>query len=111
MLISSSSNKRSSLPSSSNGKNYEMTISVEASLMDAIRSLCFQKRVRINEFFLDFDKLRSGFVSLQQFRRCLSMFGMELRDEDFDNLVAVYLDPKLNKVNYAKFSNDVDQGK
>ncbi|KAG2385626.1 hypothetical protein C9374_003441 [Naegleria lovaniensis] len=106
MLLSASS-KRTSVPSSANGKNSEMT-PVEA-LMDTIRSLCFQKRVRINEFFIDFDKLRSGFVSLQQFRRCLSMFGMELRDEDFDHLVAVYLDPKLNKVNYAKFSNDVDQ--
>ena len=89
----------------SSGKN----VSVEG-LLDTIRTLCLQKRLRINEFFIDFDKLRSGFVSIPQFRRCLSSFGMELKDADFDKLVSRFIDSSVNKVNYIQFATEIDKG-
>ncbi|EFC38896.1 predicted protein [Naegleria gruberi] len=69
-----------------------------------------EKRLRINEFFIDFDKLRSGFVSIPQFRRCLSSFGMELKDADFDKLVSRFIDSSVNKVNYIQFATEIDKG-
>jgi len=78
-------------------------------LLDAIRSISFRKRIRINEFFLDFDKLRSGFVSISQFRRCLSMFGMDMNDTEFERLIAAYVDSN-KRVNYVAFSEEIDKG-
>ncbi|KAL9647370.1 hypothetical protein ABK040_011734 [Willaertia magna] len=78
-------------------------------LLDNIKTIAFQKRIRVYEFFNDFDKLRSGYVSVQQFRRCLSMCGIELSDSNFDFLVKEYLDPNINKMNYLVFSNTIDK--
>jgi len=38
-----------------------------------LRNLCKQQRIRIGEFFRDFDKLRSGFITKSQFRIGLNM--------------------------------------
>jgi len=38
-----------------------------------IRQVCAQKRVRIGEFFRDFDKLRSGNITNAQFRIGLNL--------------------------------------
>jgi Ca2+-binding EF-hand superfamily protein len=38
-----------------------------------LRVLCKQQRIRIGEFFRDFDKLRSGFITKSQFRIGLNM--------------------------------------
>lgn len=36
---------------------------VASNVEDAIRTLVETKRVRVNEFFQDYDKLRSGYVT------------------------------------------------
>lgn len=38
-----------------------------------LRVLCKQQRIRIGEFFRDFDKLRSGYITKSQFRIGLNM--------------------------------------
>ena len=38
-----------------------------------VRQVTMQQRIRIGEFFRDFDKLRSGFITSNQFRMGLSM--------------------------------------
>lgn len=44
------------------------------------------KRVRIEEFFRDFDKLRKGRVTVPQFRSVLSMLNFPLTEAEFDAL-------------------------
>jgi len=38
-----------------------------------LRKICCERRVRISEFFRDFDKLRSGYITEAQFRIGLNM--------------------------------------
>jgi Ca2+-binding EF-hand superfamily protein len=44
------------------------------------------KRVRIEEFFKDFDKLRKGKVTVNQFKSILSTMNFALTEEEFDAL-------------------------
>lgn len=48
------------------------------------------KRVRIEEFFRDFDKLRKGKVTVPQFKSILSMLKFNLTDKEFDSLADKY---------------------
>lgn len=48
------------------------------------------KRVRIEEFFRDFDKLRKGKVTVPQFRTVLSMMNFALTEAEFQSLAQRY---------------------
>ena len=48
------------------------------------------KRVRIEEFFNDFDKLRKGKVSKAQFQSILSMLNFHLTFDELDALAGKY---------------------
>lgn len=48
------------------------------------------KRVRIEEFFRDFDKLRKGKVTVPQFRTVLSMLNFALTEAEFQSLAYKY---------------------
>ena len=48
------------------------------------------KRVRIEEFFFDFDKLRRGKVTKSQFESILSMLNFNLTKEEFQSLAEKY---------------------
>ena len=48
------------------------------------------KRVRIEEFFIDFDKLRRGKVTKKQFESILSMLNFNLTQEEFNSLADKY---------------------
>jgi len=48
------------------------------------------KRVRIEEFFFDYDKLRRGKVTKSQFESILSMLNFSLSKQEFDSLSAKY---------------------
>jgi len=62
------------------------------------------KRVRIEEFFVDFDKLRKGKVTKNQFQSILSMLNFNLTKYEFDSLAAKYrtADPE-EMFNYKDF--------
>ena len=47
-------------------------------------------RVRIEEFFIDFDKLRRGKVTKNQFEQILSMLNFNLTKEEFTALGEKY---------------------
>jgi Ca2+-binding EF-hand superfamily protein len=71
-----------------------------------IRAFVTRTRVRIQEYFHDFDKLRSGTVSQEQFRRCLAMTGLNdiLSQGDFEALFAAFpSEKKGGYVNYPAF--------
>jgi hypothetical protein len=48
-----------------------------------LRQCCKQQRIRISEFFRDFDKLRSGFITQAQFRIGLNMAKIVLSSSEF----------------------------
>ena len=67
------------------------------------------KRVRVEEFFRDFDKLRKGKVTINQFKSILSMLNFQLTDQEFDSLSQKYKtnDPD-NLFNYFDFCNTIN---
>ncbi len=48
------------------------------------------KRIRIEEFFKDFDKLRKGKVTINQFTSILCMLNFSLNDAEFEALAQKY---------------------
>ncbi len=48
------------------------------------------KRVRVEEFFLDFDKLRKGHVTKTQFESIMSMLNFNLTAKEYDSLYLKY---------------------
>lgn len=65
------------------------------------------KRVRIEEFFRDFDKLRKGKVTIPQFKSILSMMNYNLTEEEFDSLAEKYRTPD-NMFNYFDFCDTIN---
>ena len=67
------------------------------------------KRVRVEEFFLDFDKLRKGRVTKTQFESIMSMLNFNLTREEFDSLAAKYKtnDPEY-MFNYVAFCANIN---
>lgn len=62
------------------------------------------KRIRIEQFFLDFDKLRKGRVTPNQFKSILSQLGFNLSIDEYDALCAKYSDGSAEKfVQYPAF--------
>lgn len=62
------------------------------------------KRIRIEEFFIDFDKLRRGKVTKNQFDSILSILNFNLSRYEFDSLSQKYKtnDPEY-MINYKDF--------
>ncbi|KXJ27651.1 hypothetical protein AC249_AIPGENE16872 [Exaiptasia diaphana] len=76
------------------------------SVEDEVRRLINARNVRLTEYFKDFDRLRTGFISKNQFDRCLDqLFGVVLSAEEDSLLMEKYgSDPKQKgMVNYRKF--------
>ena len=55
-----------------------------------LQAVVVMKRVRIEEFFRDFDKLRKGKVTVPQFRTVLSMLNFPLTEAEFASLAQRY---------------------
>jgi Ca2+-binding EF-hand superfamily protein len=52
-----------------------------------IRKKCKEQRIRVGEFFRDFDKLRSGFITINQLRIGLNMAKIQLSKPEFALIV------------------------
>ena len=68
------------------------------------------RRVRIEEFFLDFDKLRKGRVTRNQFKAILSSMNFNLTDDEFEYLCNKYQtnDPE-RFFNYRAFNANINK--
>ena len=64
------------------------------------------KRVRIEEFFRDFDKLRKGKVTPNQFKSILSMLNFSLTDAEFEALSEKYKADAM--FNYFDFCHSIN---
>lgn len=72
-----------------------------------LQAAVVMKRVRIEEFFYDFDKLRKGKVFKGQFQSILSMLNFNLTQEEFDSLAARYQTDD-NMFNYKDFCANIN---
>jgi hypothetical protein len=86
-------------------------------LMSRIRHIVLTQRLRVNEFFEDYDPLRCGSISKGQFRRGLGMLGLsklglhDINDGQFKLLCDMYQDAqKRDQVQWTKFFWDVQSG-
>lgn len=70
---------------------------------------CSQKSIRLQEFFRDFDRLRSGSITTTQFRIGLNMAKIDLLRTEFDLLSKNYPSDKQNMVAWKQFCEDVDE--
>ena len=67
------------------------------------------KRVRIEEFFYDFDKLRKGKVTKFQFASILSMLNFNLTQGEFDSLSLKYKTPDAEFMfDYVQFCANIN---
>lgn len=72
--------------------------------------MCKQQRIRIGEFFRDFDKLRSGFITEGQFRIGLNMAKVVLSSHEFEELCNHFQASKEGKhVRWRDFCDAVDE--
>ncbi|XP_012283315.1 uncharacterized protein LOC105701272 [Orussus abietinus] len=88
------------------------------SLMEVIHRIqrhILENRIRIHEFFKDFDLLNSGRVTIPNFRRGLdallisSLGKLYLDENEIDELIALYTDPNdLDRVCWRTFEDDID---
>jgi Ca2+-binding EF-hand superfamily protein len=74
-----------------------------------IRQMCSQQRIRIGEFFRDFDKLRTGFITCAQFRIGLSMAKVVISHPEFQHLTSTFKAPKEGEhILWREFCDAVD---
>lgn len=82
-------------------------MNVELDVERRLQALVARDRVRIKEFFIDFDKLRKGWVGEAAFRTCLGTLNLQFSQAEIDALIAKY---KLSSglINYSALCNNID---
>mmetsp|Transcript_9410 Transcript_9410/g.20056 ORF Transcript_9410/g.20056 Transcript_9410/m.20056 type:complete len:228 (-) Transcript_9410:593-1276(-) len=83
------------------------------SALTRLKKLVYKNRIRMKEFIVDFDKLRSGFVHPNHFLTALSMAGVDkaLTPAEMQVICDTYTvprSPSLIMVDYKTFLDDVD---
>jgi Ca2+-binding EF-hand superfamily protein len=83
----------------------------EQSLEDVLEKIVFRlyvDRIRLEEFINDYDPLRSGLVTVTQFRSGLSSAKLNVGNEEFGILLDAYGEGDRN-VKWKRFCDDVDK--
>ena len=77
---------------------------------ERLQATVVMKRVRIEEFFRDFDKLRKGKVTIPQFKQILSILNFNLTDDEFQSIADKYRtsDPE-GTFNYFAFCDTINR--
>ncbi|XP_050677790.1 uncharacterized protein LOC126974367 isoform X2 [Leptidea sinapis] len=81
-------------------------------LMLRVQQFVMQRRIRVSEFFRDYDPLNIGRISPQQFRRALDIMGFSaiMSDREMVCVTQHYLDPNQpDRVCWRTFEDDCDQ--
>jgi Ca2+-binding EF-hand superfamily protein len=75
-----------------------------------IRTVCSQRRIRISEFFRDFDKLRTGHITNAQFRIGLNLGKVQISQGEFKLLTEYFKAPKEGEhICWKSFSDHIDE--
>lgn len=78
-----------------------------------VQTLVYKNRIRLKEFFTDFDGLRCGFITPGQFKSGFSVAGLPMTFAELDGLAEAYSSVSsvvgsLVMVNYRQFCQDID---
>lgn len=65
------------------GGSFLNTVANIDDLERKLKAEIVMKKIRLHEFFLDFDGLRKGFITKEQFRRTMELTGLMLSDPQF----------------------------
>ncbi|KAI9346901.1 hypothetical protein BDR26DRAFT_916308 [Obelidium mucronatum] len=108
-----SSNSQST-PSPSAGRRQNQSNSHRTTLetlMDRIRYHAATKRIRVAEFFRDFDKLRCYSIPRQEFIRGINRIGLSLTPEEYEDLAEAYADKAGKKgcCKWKDFEQDIEK--
>jgi len=76
-------------------------------LLEKLKASVFKSRLRLREFFKDFDTLRTGIVTAAKFRTALDESGLKLSDPEFAVLTSHFADPADPK--RVRFEDMLDQ--
>lgn len=83
-------------------------VSVDA-LIARLKADVFRARLRLREFFKDFDPLRAGVVSEAKFRTALDESGLKLNDPEMQQLASHFADPTDRKrVRYEALLSQIE---
>lgn len=92
--------------------------SPDVEALEKVQSYIFPRRVRVKEYFKDFDSLRCGRCTKAQFARALRMIGMHFAPEEVDALASRYYkdsQPRVTpraavpqEISYDAFCEEVD---
>lgn len=87
---------------------------IVAELVSRIQIHVMPRRVRVREFFNDYDPLRQGRCTRVQFGRALGQLGMHITDEEMGIMAEHFVEtgPHVQKpqiVNYIKFCELIDE--
>jgi len=61
-------------------------------IMEKMRAVVSERRLRLSDCFLDFDKLRKGVCTMTQLKTVFTVLGIEFGPDDFKNLAELYCD-------------------
>jgi Ca2+-binding EF-hand superfamily protein len=78
-------------------------------VLSRIRKDCSQKRIRLMEFFRDFDRLRSGNITQAQFRIGMNMAKIDLSTSEFNLLKEHYLSDKNDMFKWRSFCDNIEE--
>lgn len=70
-------------------------------LLSRLRREVKEKRIRVSQFMRDFDKLRHGNITKDQFRLALNMAKLPVSESEFQQIIAGF--SCENKANYVKW--------
>jgi len=88
------------------GGSFLNTVSNIDDLEKKLKAEIVMKKIRLHQFFLDFDNLRKGFITKDQFRRTMELTGLMLSDSQFQMLLDKYMLPN-GLLDYATFSKNI----
>jgi hypothetical protein len=88
-------------------QNAQQYLNIELDVERRIQALVAKDRIRIKEFFIDFDKLRKGYVGEAGFRTCIGTLNFKLEESELKQLIQKYREPN-GLINYSAFCANID---
>mmetsp|Transcript_75949 Transcript_75949/g.180593 ORF Transcript_75949/g.180593 Transcript_75949/m.180593 type:complete len:497 (+) Transcript_75949:150-1640(+) len=85
-----------------------------AHLIYKLQTYVLPRRIRVREFFADYDPLKAGRCTKLQFTRAIAHIGAQINDEEAGELAEHYrmMSDRVQKpqdISYVKFCEDVDE--
>lgn len=83
-------------------------MNIELDVEKNLQAQVAKDRIRIKEFFIDFDKLRKGVVGEAAFRTCLGTLNFQFKESEIRQLLTKYTQTG-GLVDYATFCANIDK--